>query len=260
MTISTPQTFEPAGRDIPFCEEGEGPVSVVLLPARGLGISSLGTLASVLVEEGFHLVRIGVRRADGADAGTTLHDLAQDVADVLGHIGLGSAWIGGHAFGGVVARTVALDHPDLVEGVLLLGVESAQEPTDEAARALETAFSAAAEAEAAEAIRVLAGDGVDPSFAWTVFSRARDLRAGSVQGSAHAAALSEEWEPLADGLPVLVLQGSDDRVTPPANGDRLQASAPERVSAARIEGGGHLFALTHAGEIGAEIEDYLAWD
>jgi pimeloyl-ACP methyl ester carboxylesterase len=52
-----------------------------------------------------------------------MHDLAQDVVDVMDHIGLGHAWVGGHAFGGSVARAVSLDHIDRVGGVLLLGVE-----------------------------------------------------------------------------------------------------------------------------------------
>lgn len=257
MTLPTPQTFEPDGRDIPFVEEGEGP-AIVLLPARGLGIASLGTLAHVLAEEGFHVVRVGVRTADTANV--TLHDLAQDVVDVLGALGMSSAWIGGHAFGGALARTVALDHPDLVEGLLLLGVEDPEPVPADAARALETALSDAAEDDMLDAMRVLAGEGIDTGFARTVFTLGRDRAADAVQSAALAATPVAEWQALAPSLPVLILQGTDDRVTVPANAERLQASASDRASLARIPGGGYLFALTHPGEIGMEVEDYLAWD
>jgi pimeloyl-ACP methyl ester carboxylesterase len=189
-----------------------------------------------------------------------MHDLAQDAVDVLDHLELTDTWIGGHAFGGAVARTVALDHPGRIDGVLLLGVEGAEPVSNEAAHALEAAFTATSEAEGLDAIRLLAGDSVDPTFAWNVFSRARDTSVEEMQRSALAATSTQEWAPLAPRIPVLIMQGSDDRVAVPANGEKLQASAPERASIARVEGGGHLFVLTHPGEIGAEIEDYLGWD
>lgn len=256
MTISTPQTFEPDGRAIPFVEEGEGPVKVVLLPARGLGISSLGTLAHVLEEEGFHLLRVGVRQND--IDGVTLHDLARDVVDVMEHVGLGSAWIGGHGFGGALARVVARDHHDSVEGVILLGVET--ENGDSAAlAALETALSDAADAELLDAASVLGGD-ADPAFARNVLLRHREPAAAPVQAAALAATPAEDWSALASTFAVLVVQGTADRWNPPADAQALQNSAPERVSLTLVEGAGHLGVLTHAGEVGFAIEDYLAWD
>ncbi|MGP3536214.1 alpha/beta fold hydrolase [Microbacterium sp. RD1] len=254
MTPSPLQTFEPDARAIPFADEGEGPV-LVLLPGRGLGIASLGTLAHVLEEEGFRVVRVGVRRS--SEEGLTLHDLARDVVDVLDALSIESAFVGGHGFGGALARTIALDEPDRAEGVLLLGVESAEPVSDDAEQALRAAFE---EEQPLEAMRMLAGESVDPAFAWSVFSHVRDVHAEPVQRAAIANTPVQEWSPLAPSLPALILQGSDDRVTVPANGDALQASAADRASAARIDGGGYLFILTHPGEIGMQVEDYLAWD
>ncbi|RFA20582.1 alpha/beta fold hydrolase [Subtercola boreus] len=65
---------------------------------------------------------------------------------------------------------------------------------------------------------------------------------------------------LPDGIPVLVVQASDDEVTPPANGEALRVSAPGLVSVVTIEGGGHHFPQTRAGEAAWAIEDYLDWD
>ena len=129
------QTFEPDGRAIPFAEDGEGPVALVLLPARGMNVVSLETLAHDLEEMGLRVIRVGVRA--GQTDGITLHNLAQDVVDVMAHVGLSSAWVGGYAFGGAVARTVALDHHDRTDGVLLLGAQSADPLDPEAAAALE---------------------------------------------------------------------------------------------------------------------------
>jgi pimeloyl-ACP methyl ester carboxylesterase len=215
------QIFEPDGRAIPFAVEGDGP-AVVLLPGRGLNIGYLGPLAHSVAQEDFRLVRIGSRRP--SDAEVTLHDLAQDVVDVLDHLGVSDAWVGGHAFGGTVARFVAIDHHDRVNGVLLLGVEG-------------TAGSDGA------------GEGDDV---------ARDKDVEAMQRAATEA--TGELSALADGVPVLVIQGTEDDVTPTANGELLRASAPTLVSVVAVEGGGHLFPATHVGATSWAIEDYLDWD
>ncbi len=211
------QIFEPDGRAIPYAVEGHGP-AVVLLPAHGLNIGYLGTLAHSVSLEDFRVVRIGSRRP--SDAVVSMHDLAQDVVDVMDDLGIDHAWVGGHAFGGSVARVVALDHHDHVNGVLLLGVEG----TDQAPVAE-----------------------VSPDL--------RDAEVEALQG--------DVWEApgaLAEGLPVLVIQGTEDQVTPVAHGDALRASAPDRVSVVSVDGGGHLFPVTHMGATSWAIEDYLDWD
>jgi pimeloyl-ACP methyl ester carboxylesterase len=215
------QIFEPDGRAIPFAVEGDGP-AVVLLPARGLNIGYLSPLAHSVAQEDFRLIRIGARRP--SDSAVTLHDFAQDVVDVLDHLGVADAWVGGHAFGGTVARFVALDHHDRVNGVLLLGVEG-------------TAGSDGPE------------DGAD-------IPRNEELEA--MQRTAIEA--TGELSALADGVPVLVIQGTDDAITPTANGEVLRASAPGLVSVVAVEGGGHLFPATHVGATSWAIEDYLDWD
>lgn len=228
MTDTQPTVFEPEGRAIPFVDEGNGP-AVVLLPAEGLGVSYLGTLASTLVEEDFRVLRVGSRRSAGdADASLTLHDLAQDVVDVMDAVGLTDAWLGGHAFGGAVARAVSLDHHDHVNGVLLLGVSGA--------------YPAAADAVAAFP------------------TESRDADAAAVHSAVRTATTAEEWTALAAGVPVLVIQGTDDTVAPPAAGEALRAAAPDRVSVVPIDGGGYAFPYTHVGATSWAIEDYLDWD
>ncbi|MFX7739792.1 alpha/beta fold hydrolase, partial [Acinetobacter baumannii] len=49
----------------------------------------------------------------------TLHDLAGDVAAVIRALGQGPAVVVGHAYGNWVARMTAVDHPDLVRGVVI---------------------------------------------------------------------------------------------------------------------------------------------
>lgn len=229
------QTFEPDGRAVPFADEGGGP-ALVLIPGLSMNIASLATLAGSLAEADFRVVRIGTRRPVGQpDAAVSLHDLARDVADVLSHLGIDDAWIGGHAFGGAVARAVSRDHPDRVNGVLLLGVET---PADAAADQTPDKDGHLAQ----------------------VVAELRDTAAEPTQRTALAVTPNDEWEAPAPGVPVLVVQGAVDRITPEANGRALQAAAPHLVSVVTVDGGGHWFPLTHAGQTSLAIEDYLDWD
>jgi pimeloyl-ACP methyl ester carboxylesterase len=185
------QLFDADARSIPFSDEGVGP-AVVIIAERGEEIGYLGALAHSLVEEDFRVVLIGGRAGDGAP---TALDAAQDVEDLLDHLELPAAWIGGHGFGGTVARHIAHRRHDHVDGVLLFGVESGADLPEPAA-----------------------------------------------------------------GIPVLVVQGDADDVTPPANGEALRDAAPGLVSVVPIEGGGHRFPATHVGATSWAIEDYLDWD
>lgn len=251
--------FEPDGRAVPFVDQGEGP-ALVLLPGRGLELAYLGILANMLADEGFHVLRVGTRRPADAQDAVTMHDLAQDVVDVMDHVGLRHAWVGGHAFGGAVARTVALDHIDRVDGVLLLGVEGEEPPADETARAAQAGFLAAPEHELPEGVTHLIGDFEDAALAWRFVASARAAALEPQQTAALAATPTAEWAALAATVPVLVIQGGHDLIAPSEGGERLRASAPDRVSVVAVEGGGHLFPATHAGDTAGVIEDYLDWD
>ncbi len=163
----------------------------MLIPEPGQGNDALAVVAHYLAEEaGFHVVRIG-HRAEPSDAPPSVR--ADDVAAVMDHLGFGHAWIGGHGFGGTVARAAVAAHPERAGGLLLLGVE-------------------------------------------------------------------EVDVPLAPVLPVLIIQGADDEITPAANGERLAAAAPGRASVKTLSGAGHLFPLTHVFETAVNIEEYLDWD
>ncbi|ALX66627.1 hypothetical protein AB663_001916 [Microbacterium sp. XT11] len=183
------QIFEPEGRAIPFVDEGDGPVKLVLVQERGLAADVLGVVAHYLAEEaGFHVLRIG-HRADGE---ATVDEAVEDVLAVIDQVGIGDTWIGGHGFGGTVARAFAAAHPDRADGLLTLGVEDVDVP-------------------------------------------------------------------VAPAIPVLIIQGTDDTVTPAENAERLRASVPDRASIKTIAGD-HLFPMTHPIETAVVIEEYLDWD
>ncbi|WP_454172413.1 alpha/beta fold hydrolase [Microbacterium maritypicum] len=122
------QIFEPDGRAIPFVDEGDGPVKLVLIQERDLAADVLGVVSHYLAEEaGFHVLRIG-HRAEAKREEVSLDDRVEDALAVIEHVGLGDTWVGGHGFGGTVARALALAHADRVNGLALLAVEESDIP------------------------------------------------------------------------------------------------------------------------------------
>lgn len=219
------QIFEPDGRAIPYAVEGNGP-AVVLIAGRGLNIEYLMPLGHSVAQEDFRVVRIGSRRPATGES-ISMRELAQDIVDVMEYLEVADAWVGGHAFGGSIARVVSHEHHDRVNGVLLMGVESPE----------------------------VSGDW---DFAG-VPARFRDAEVETMQASARATSVGQ-WEELPSGMPVLVIQGAEDQITPPAHGEALQVSAPTQVSVVSVDGGEHMFPATHIGATSWAIEDYLDWD
>lgn len=122
MTTATVQTFEPDGRAISYIDEGTGP-AIVLIPDLEHGIAALGTLASILVEEDFRVLRVAA-----LDPSADAHELARSVVDVMDAVGIADAWIGGHGEGSTVARAMPTDFHDRVNGSLLLAPAPADIP------------------------------------------------------------------------------------------------------------------------------------
>ncbi|MDZ8172334.1 alpha/beta fold hydrolase [Microbacterium xanthum] len=222
------EIFEPDGRAIPYADDHAAGPTLVLVPGAGLRIGYLGLLAEALGEEDFRVVRIGTRDPDASPTPPTLHDLAGDVVDVMDHIGLTRPWVGGHGFGGTLARAVAADHPSRAAGILLLGVEG----------------------DAPVAVSPLS----------EIPENAYDIARLRMQATARASSPEISPHLLPAGVPVLVIQGAEDAVMPPSHGHALREAAPERVSVKTIDGAADLFPLTHVGETAWPIEDYLDWD
>lgn len=96
-------------------------------------------LCEAFVGAGFHVVRFDNRdvglSSDGPD-GYTLSDMAEDVVAVLDHLGLAQAHVFGVSLGGMIAQTVAIDHPDrcasLISVMSTTGDPDVGRPTEEA--------------------------------------------------------------------------------------------------------------------------------
>ena len=101
--------------------EGEGPL-IVMLPSLGRDSDDYDEVAREFARRGYRVLRPaprGIGQSRGPSTGITLHDYALDVAKVIEHEARGPAVIVGHAYGNWVARMTAVDHPQLVRGVVI---------------------------------------------------------------------------------------------------------------------------------------------
>lgn len=77
-----------------------------------------------LLPESYHLFAPSLRGhgdSDKPSEGYSSRDFSNDVAAFMDAVNLNSAVFVGFSMGGVVAKRLALDHPDLVDGLVLIG-------------------------------------------------------------------------------------------------------------------------------------------
>ena len=223
--------------------EGSGPL-VVLLPSRGRDSEDFDEIAVGIAKAGFRVLRPQPRGAGGSSGpmqGLTLHDLARDTAAVIQHEGDGPAIIVGHAFGNWVARMTAVDHPELVRGVVIVAAAAKAYPAGFAgAKDLSEAVKKAGDpglsnAERLEALRsAFFAPGNDPGVWLTGWHPEVD----EAQFAAGRATQQSEWWS-GGTAPLLDLQGALDPFKPRTMKNEIKDEFGERATITVIPNASH---------------------
>lgn len=235
-----------------------GPL-ICLLPGLGGGIKRFAALGERLSAEGLQPVAINPRGA-GASRGPLdelrMRDLAGDVARVIERLG-GPAIVVGNAFGNRVARFLATERPDLVTAVVLACAGGEVPPDPEAAAALgdflDESLSEAERLDGARRALFAPGHEVPPAF----IDAGRTTVAARAQMAATRAEPADRW--LAGGsVPMLVVQGAQDRIAPPENGHRLRERWPDRVEVVDVPHAGHAVLNEQPDAVADAIIDFVS--
>src|SRR5260221_4532236 len=192
---------------------------VVLLANAGCSVGYFDHLARALATGGFQTISINMRGVGGSRGsldGTTLHDLAGDVAGVIEAIGCGPAHLVGHAFGNRIARCLAVDQPPLVRSVTLLAAGGLIGPPTPVGTPFRNATQV--KMNGSDCVTVLGVRWLSPASDPKILERVECWPAIFIAHLATSRNVPlEQWWSGGDA-PLLAIQGLDDEVAPPVNG------------------------------------------
>lgn len=214
---------------------------IVLLPSRGRGAEDFDPLVPFLQQKGYQVIRPeprGIGKSMGPTENITLHDLADDINQVIQQVAKKPVIIAGHAFGNWVARMTAVDHPDAVRGVVIIAAAAKSYP--KAMPELVEKVRHATDQSVPQAQRLAA-------LQFGFFAKGHDASSwlngsyGDVSKSQHAAGKatpqSEWWS--GGHAPLLEVQGELDPFKPASTRQEMKEEFGTRISTVVIADASH---------------------
>jgi pimeloyl-ACP methyl ester carboxylesterase len=232
-----------ADSNIEYFSRGKGE-PIVLLPGGVLTVGYLDGLAEALSKAGYRVIGINFRgsgKSTGASDNVTMQTMADDVVGVIRALKLGPVHVAGNDYGNRVARMVAMSHPELTRSVILLGAGGKVPLQPAAERALMTFFTpTTTDAEMLEALKYFVADPADTARVWNIIKPSRAPGAAAVEKkAAEATPLSTWWAPPGK-TKYLIVQGANDQIAPPENGEILKKELGDRATLINVPGAAHL--------------------
>jgi pimeloyl-ACP methyl ester carboxylesterase len=242
------------GRTLHYAEAGTGEPTLVLIHGSGGDHTTWGPqlegLASAATVVALDLPGHGASSGDGCD---TIAGYASGVRQFLTAFGRGPVVLGGHSLGGAIAQAVALDEPELLRGLVLVGTGARLKVLPELFEILERDY--------AQAINSMT------EYAWSRSSPAELKELGRKTMGATRPVVTRcdltacDRFDVMDRLdeirqPALVIVGEEDRLTPPKYAEFL-ARKITGARLVRIAHAGHFVPLEQPGEVNRAICDFL---
>ncbi len=249
------------GNTLSYRSEGEGP-PVLFIHGLG-GTSNVWHGVIEAMKQHHHCIALDLR-GHGRSQGKgkfSIEGWAKDVEKLIGHLDLPAVHVVGHSMGTLVAQQLAVQKPDLVNHLVLVGGISYFQPATNEAY---VARAAQVDKDGMEPLvdAWLAG-AVSPQSHATLSGGVGLLRdmflrnepanyAKSCKALAEAPSINREQI----GQPTLILTGAHDRSTPLAMSEELKQSIPvSRVEV--LPNVGHWSPFEAPGAVGASILEFL---
>ena len=253
------------------------PDDPALLLISGLGSQMTSwpiEFCEAFVDRGFFVIRfdnrdVGLSTIFPADSQYTLSDMADDCVALLEFFDVDAAHVMGSSLGGMIAQTLAIDHPEVVLSLTSYISSSGNpdygQPTDEARNALalwEPTSRAEAEEFGLVGRRIWGTEG-----AWSPEDYSAHLgdnfdrsppRGGSARQYGAVERSGNRDELLAHvNTPTLVIHGGADSLIHPSGGQRTAEVIPN-ASYVEIEGMGHDLPITEWPQIVSLVTSHAA--
>ena len=206
----------------------------------------------------------GHGRSSAATEKFTIYDLLDDAIAVLDAEGVGSAvWVG-HSLGGFVAMRAALNHPERVSGLVLIGTEAGSQSLQKRAQDLGLKW----------VLRTFGPQFISPLIAKTMFGKTTqrvnpalvrsyresfaDMQVGSICHCIDAVGRRDDVLSRLREIqcPTLVVVGDEDIPLPPSK-SRMIATRVHGASLTIIVGAGHLCPVEKPVEVTAMLLSFV---
>ena len=194
----------------------------------------------------------------------TMNEMARDVAALLDQLSIERVMLGGLSMGGYVALAFARRFPLRVRALVLADTRP-QPDTDEARRAreeqarkaLEEGMSALGE-DLLKKVLAPATLGERPDIVERVREMILSTKAEGAAGALRGMAARSDQTPFLPNIiaPTLILVGSEDRITPPADAELMR----REIRGSRLEiipGAGHISNLERPDEFNRALSEFL---
>jgi pimeloyl-ACP methyl ester carboxylesterase len=249
-----------ADSNIEYFSRGKGE-TIVLLPGGTLTVGYLDGLANALAKAGYRVVGINFRgsgKSTGPSQGVTLQTMADDVAGVIKSLKLGPVHVAGNDFGNRVARMLAASHPDLTRSVILLAAGGKIQPKPEAAHALMVMFNpASTDADVMAIMPYFVSNPANAERVLAMMKPSRDPAAGPIEKAAAEATPLESWWAPPGKTKYLIVQGAEDQIAPPENGEILKKELADRATLVNVPGAAHLLPLEQPDTTASHVISFI---
>jgi pimeloyl-ACP methyl ester carboxylesterase len=242
------------GQTVYYVEAGSRRPTLVLVHGSGGDHTTwnpqIEGLASVATVVALDLPGHGASSGDGRD---TISGYGNEVRRFLAGLGRGPVILGGHSMGGAIALALALDAPQLLRGLVLVGTGARLKVLPQMFELLEKNY--------AEAVALMTEHGWSPSSPAELKQLGSKIvlatRPDVTRGDFTACNRFDVMERLGEiRLPAIAIVGEEDRLTPPKYAEFLVA----RLAGARlvrVPSAGHFVSLEQPDEVNRAIRDFL---
>jgi pimeloyl-ACP methyl ester carboxylesterase len=265
------------GLTLNVLEVGSGP-PVVLVHGLPSCAYDWATLPQKLAARGYRVIaydRVGYgysSRSAATPDRYTYESNARDLAALLNALGLPRAALVGWSYGGAVVQTLAADAPARVSQLVLVAAVGPAEPRG-GADALSLVLSSPVGGAILKWVasipplgRTMTGENVAQAFSgasavpphWTEYTQAMLALPGTLDAFVYEAqrGVPSTLHPEALHVPTLIVQGTADRLVPPA----VAVDLHRRLAGselATVPDGSHMLPVTHADLLAEKIDTFL---